>query len=65
MARVMTVGTLQQLLANENPMAAVGSCLTNMNGWVNSFKGIKHADDGTVVLDLVEETTTEEEISIK
>jgi len=61
----MTVEELLVLLAKENPKAVVGACHASIHGWVNTFKGVKHGEDGSVVLDLCEETTTDEEISIK
>jgi hypothetical protein len=64
MANDMTVADLIGILQKEDPSALVGAGLTTRNGWVNTFKGVKHAEDGTVVLDLSEETTTEEEIAV-
>ena len=62
----MLVAELQILLAKEDPNAVVGCALTYRTGWVNTFHPkIKHAEDGTVVLDMVEETTTEEELDIR
>ena len=53
----MTVEKLIQLLQKEDPKAVVGAGNDFRTGWINSFSGIKHAEDGTVVLNMLEETT--------
>ena len=67
-SNAMTVGELIRDLQKVDPDAIVGAGFTEINGWVNSFSGIKstRSDAGPViVLDMYEETISPEELDIQ
>ena len=61
----MTTQELIALLQQEDQNAVVGAAFTDVNGYVNTFVGIKHATDGTVILDMDENTLSPDELDIQ
>ena len=61
----MTVSELIELLQGEDQNAVVGAGFSGLVPYANTFIGVKHATNGTVFLDMDEETTTPEELDVR